>query len=106
MPPSLIADRYHVLRELGRGGMGVVYQVLRKDTGEQHALKVLLTFTLLHRRRLAVADLPAYVERVGFFRDVNAAILRLPAPALAALLVDELARGRAVRVEAGDLVPA
>jgi serine/threonine protein kinase len=42
MPPSLIADRYHVLRELGRGGMGVVYQVLRKDTGEQHALKVLL----------------------------------------------------------------
>lgn len=42
MPPVLIADRYHVLRELGRGGMGVVYQVLHTQTGEQHALKVLL----------------------------------------------------------------
>ncbi|MFO1325446.1 MAG: MBL fold metallo-hydrolase [Burkholderiales bacterium] len=72
----------------------------------RHALKVLLTFTLLHRRRLPVAELPAYVERVGFFRDINAAILRLPAAALATLLVDELVRGRAVRVEGGDLVPA
>ncbi|HNN98049.1 MAG TPA: protein kinase, partial [Pseudomonadota bacterium] len=43
MPPTLIADRYHVLRELGRGGMGVVYQVLHKETGEQYALKVLLS---------------------------------------------------------------
>ena len=45
MPPVLIADRYHVLRELGRGGMGVVYQVLHKETGEQYALKVLLAHT-------------------------------------------------------------
>ena len=43
MPPTMIADRYHVLREIGRGGMGVVYQVLHKETGEQYALKVLLS---------------------------------------------------------------
>lgn len=43
MPPIMIADRYHVLREIGRGGMGVVYQVLHKETGEQYALKVLLS---------------------------------------------------------------
>ena len=42
MPPNIIADRYHVLRELGRGGMGVVYQVLHTQTSEQYALKVLL----------------------------------------------------------------
>lgn len=42
MPPTVIADRYYVLRELGRGGMGVVYQVLHKETSEQYALKVLL----------------------------------------------------------------
>lgn len=42
MSPTLIADRYHVLRELGRGGMGVVYQVLHRETGKQYALKVLL----------------------------------------------------------------
>lgn len=41
MPPSTIADRYHVLRELGRGGMGVVYQVLHKESGRQYALKLL-----------------------------------------------------------------
>lgn len=42
MPPATIANRYHVLREIGRGGMGVVYQVLHKETGAQYALKVLL----------------------------------------------------------------
>ncbi|MFO1398249.1 MAG: MBL fold metallo-hydrolase [Burkholderiales bacterium] len=72
----------------------------------RHALKVLLTFSLLHRRRLALADLPRYVDTVGFFRDVNAAVLGLPAGKLAALLVDELTRAGAVRVVDGDLVPA
>jgi glyoxylase-like metal-dependent hydrolase (beta-lactamase superfamily II) len=72
----------------------------------RHALKVLLTFHLLDRRRMALADLPAYVERVGFFRDINAAILRMPAPALASLLCEELTRAGVVRIEGGDLVPA
>lgn len=72
----------------------------------RHALKVLLVFTLLHRRRLPLAELPAYCERVGFFRDVNAACLRLPAPELASTLVAELARAGAIRTEDGCLVPA
>ena len=36
-----IGSRYRVIRELGRGGMGVVYLVEHQHTGEQLALKVL-----------------------------------------------------------------
>ena len=72
----------------------------------RHTLKALLMFTLLDRRSLAVADLPAYVERVGIFRDFNRAILRLAPTELARLLVDELTRAGAARCEQGDLVPA
>jgi serine/threonine-protein kinase len=43
MPDAqLIASRYRVLRELGRGGMGVVYIVEHVHTGDHVALKVLL----------------------------------------------------------------
>jgi serine/threonine protein kinase len=41
MTSELIASRYRVIRELGRGGMGVVYRVEHLHTGEQLALKVL-----------------------------------------------------------------
>jgi serine/threonine-protein kinase len=36
-----IASRYKILRELGRGGMGVVYLVEHEHTGERLALKLL-----------------------------------------------------------------
>ncbi|MFO0578847.1 MAG: protein kinase [Polyangia bacterium] len=42
---SLISGRYRIVRELGRGGMGVVYQVQHANTGENLALKVLLAHT-------------------------------------------------------------
>lgn len=38
---TLVAQRYRVLGELGRGGMGVVYRVEHVHTGQRHALKVL-----------------------------------------------------------------
>jgi eukaryotic-like serine/threonine-protein kinase len=40
-PPAVVAGRYRVLRELGRGGMGQLYVVEHVHTGEQLALKVL-----------------------------------------------------------------
>ena len=72
----------------------------------RHALKVVLTFSLLAKQRMRIADLPAYVERVGIYRDLNAAVLRMTPSALAAMLVDELVRAGAVRIEGGDLIPA
>ena len=39
--PETVAGRYRVIRELGRGGMGVVYVVEHAGTGEQLALKVM-----------------------------------------------------------------
>lgn len=44
-PNSIIAGRYRVLREIGRGGMGVVYAVQHLNTGETLALKLLLAHT-------------------------------------------------------------
>ena len=41
MKVRTIASRYRVLRELGRGGMGVVYVVEHLHTGERLALKLL-----------------------------------------------------------------
>jgi hypothetical protein len=72
----------------------------------RYALKALLAFTLLARRSLRIDELPAYVERVGVYRDINAAVLRMTFPALAQMLVAELVKANAVRIDRGALVPA
>jgi hypothetical protein len=72
----------------------------------RYALKALLAFTLLARRSMRLADLPAYVQRIGVYRDINAAVLRMSPEALVRMLVDELVRAKAVRVESGNVVPA
>jgi glyoxylase-like metal-dependent hydrolase (beta-lactamase superfamily II) len=72
----------------------------------RHALKAMLTFALLDRRRLSLAELPAYVDRVGVYREFNARFFRLAPAALAQWLVDELQRVGAARCEDAWLVPA
>jgi glyoxylase-like metal-dependent hydrolase (beta-lactamase superfamily II) len=72
----------------------------------RHALKALLAFQLLDKQRMPLADLPAYVDRVGIFRDFNAACLHLSANDLAELLVRELVRAGALAIDNGHLVTA
>ena len=71
----------------------------------RHALKAVLTFALLDQRRLPLAGMPAYVERVGFYRDFNARFFRLSSPEFAERLVTELEKAHAARREDGWLVP-
>ena len=72
----------------------------------RHALKVLLTFSLLDRREMRVADLPAYVDRVPIYRDFNACFFKLAPTDLAAALVSELERVGAIRRSGDSLRPA
>ena len=69
----------------------------------RYALKALLAFTLLARRSMSIAGLPAYVERIGVYRDINAAVLRMTPEALAQMLAEELVRANAARIESGEL---
>ena len=71
----------------------------------RHALKVLLTFTLLDRQRMPLGELPGFVDHVPIFRDFNARYFRLPPDALAQRLVGELERAHALRRDGSDLVP-
>ena len=71
----------------------------------RHALKALLAFHLLDRQSMLLADLPFYVDRVGVYRDFNAACLHLPALELADLLVRELVRAGAVSFDDGYMIP-
>jgi len=72
----------------------------------RHALKVNLMFSLLDKQRMSLADMPAYVERVGIYRDFNARFFRRPPAKLAALLVEALEDAGAAKREDGWLVPA
>ena len=53
---QVIAGRYEILGELGKGGMGMVYHARDRELGEEIALKVV--------RRDLVANVPNIVERL------------------------------------------
>ena len=72
----------------------------------RHALKVLLMFALLDRQRLEAAALPAYVDRIEVYREFNQRFFRVPAAALAKMLVADLERAGAVWFEGGWLRPS
>ena len=62
----------------------------------RHAAKALLVFTLLDREHMPLADLPAYLDRVPVYRDLNARYFGLAPAAFAETLLGELERTGAV----------
>jgi glyoxylase-like metal-dependent hydrolase (beta-lactamase superfamily II) len=72
----------------------------------RHALRAILSFALLDQRRLSLAGMPAYVDRVGIYRDFNARFFRLAPADLAEWLITALERARAARREGEWLLPA
>lgn len=70
----------------------------------RHAAKVLVVFTLLEKRRIAVADLPRYVATVALLKELNARWLRMSPEAYANWLAADLERTGAVARDGGDLV--
>src|SRR5580698_2964757 len=71
---SILAQRYEVVRELGRGGMGVVYLCRDTVTGERVALKRL--------RPPEDAKAPARPEESWWFQQEARAIAALDHPAI------------------------
>lgn len=69
----------------------------------RHALKVILVFALLDRRRIARAELPAFLAGMSFARSVNARYLGLDEAALAAWLATDLVGAGVLREEDGIL---
>ena len=63
-PGDVIDNRYTVIREIGRGGMGIVYEVLDSLTGDHYAVKKLLP------------ELAKRPEIVALFRTEGAASMR------------------------------
>lgn len=65
-PGDVIADRYEVRRELGKGGMGCVYLVEDRETGQPLALKTLLPHHAGNDRALH-----RFVREVKAIRQLN-----------------------------------
>ena len=65
----------------------------------------MIVFSLLEKRRLAIADLPRYCAEVGILQVLNERHLHMTPQQLAEWLVAELERARAIAREGGDIVP-
>ncbi len=72
----------------------------------RHALKVLLSFSLMIERRIAVAELPRFLATRPIYSEVNRRFLHMPDADLRAYLVRDLERAGALKIESDWLVVA
>ena len=71
----------------------------------RHVVKVMFVFALLDRGEMAVAELPAYLERVPCYAQMAERFLGRRPAALAQWLLEDLERAGAVRIETGLVLP-
>jgi glyoxylase-like metal-dependent hydrolase (beta-lactamase superfamily II) len=69
----------------------------------RHCAKVMLSFALLEKRSMPLAELPAYVARVPILADINRHYLRMTVATFSEWLVGDLERSGAVRRNDGML---
>ncbi len=72
----------------------------------RHALKVMLSFSLMIHGRIALAGLPQFLADRPIYGDINRRFLNLPEEELCAYLVKDLERAGALTIEDGWLVTA
>lgn len=70
----------------------------------RHCAKVMLSFVLLEKRSMPLAELPAYVARVPLLAELNSRYLRMTPAAMAEWLVNELERAGAAERREGLLL--
>lgn len=71
----------------------------------RHGTKVMFVFALLDKESMPVAEVPAYLARVPFYREISERFMGLPPEALAEWLVSDLVRAGAVSVSEGIVRP-
>jgi glyoxylase-like metal-dependent hydrolase (beta-lactamase superfamily II) len=72
----------------------------------RHALKVMLSFSLMIHGRIALAELPRFFADRPIYGDVNRRFLQMPEAGLSEYLVRDLERAGALKLEDGWLVAA
>jgi glyoxylase-like metal-dependent hydrolase (beta-lactamase superfamily II) len=70
----------------------------------RHCAKVMLSFSLLQKRSMTLAELPAYVARVPILAELNSRYLGLTPTKMAEWLVNELERAGAASQKNGLLI--
>jgi glyoxylase-like metal-dependent hydrolase (beta-lactamase superfamily II) len=70
----------------------------------QNAVKVLLKFLLLERRRIPLAEVPALLAGLPLFEAANSRFLQAAPEQAARWAVSQLTRAAAARIDGGDLV--
>jgi len=71
----------------------------------RHGTKVMFVFALLDRESMAAADVPAYLARVPFYREVSERFMGLAPDALARWLLADLEKAGAISVKEGIVRP-
>jgi len=69
----------------------------------RHCAKVMLSFAMLEKRCMPLAELPAYVARVPILAELNSRYLRMTPAAMAEWLLNELERAGALRRDGSRL---
>ena len=72
----------------------------------RHALKVMLSFSLMVQGRMALAELPQFLATRPIYGDINRRFLHLSEAELGEYLLRDLARASALKLEDGWLLAA